>query len=101
MPILCICVTSVKKYGRPHKSRTDLDIYEYLMRFQRHGIYDINPNILYADWIIHDEQTNLRVTCHYNGFVHIQYRNKAYEAEKEQLKKDKERDALHNVQNDL
>lgn len=91
----------VKKYGRPHKSRTNSDVYEDLMRFQRHGIYDINPNIIYADWIIHDEQTNLRLTCHYNGFVHIQYRNKVYEVEKEHLKKDKERDALRNAQNDL
>ena len=68
------------------------------------GIYDVNPdilNVLSADWIIHDEQTNLKLMCHYKNRVYIQYTNKAYEAEEEQLKKDKERDASHNVQNDL
>lgn len=91
----------VKKYGRPHYSRTDSDVYEDIARYQRYGIYDINPNIIYSDWIIHDKQTNLRLVCHYSGVVYISYENKAYAKQKEQLKKDKERDASYNVQNDL
>lgn len=91
----------VKKYGRPHKSRTELDVYKDQMRFQRLGIYDVNPDIIYSDWIIHDKSTNLRLVCHYSGFVYILYEDKAYAKQKEQLKKDKERDASYNVQNDL
>ncbi len=91
----------VRKYGHPHKSRTELDVYTDMMRFQRQGIYDINPYIIFSDWIIHDEQTNLKLMYGYKSRVYITYTNKAYEAEEEQLKNDKERDALYNTQKDL
>ena len=62
----------VKKYGRPHKSRTELDVYKDQMRFQRLGIYDVNLGIISSDWIIHGGQTNLLLMCSYKGLVHIQ-----------------------------
>lgn len=92
----------VKKYGHPHKSRTELDVYKMQMQGQRLGIY-VNPdliNFLYANWIIHDGQTKLLMYYSNKDLVYITYTNKAY-AEEEQLKKDKERDALYNAQNDL